>query len=147
MTKLRLENLHLNPQGRALAQSALTELPKYGEGIVFCLPFCSLETQSNTLPRLPASSRSPDSTPELSICFVSIGHLLGSAAHSSLTIPAKPGHTTQIFATQRGTHISILEAQKSHRRIAVTTVATTGLATIPLQKSQGYLLRRPQKNR
>ena len=38
-----------------------------------------------------------------------------------------------------------LAAQKSHRKIEVTTVAA--LATIPLQKSQGFSLRRPQKNR
>ena len=41
----------------------------------------------------------------------------------------------------------ILAAQKSHRKIAVTTVAASGLATIPLQKSQGFSLWRPQKNR
>ena len=40
-----------------------------------------------------------------------------------------------------------LAAQKSHRKIAVTTVAASGLATIPLQKSQGFSLRRPHKNR
>ena len=38
-----------------------------------------------------------------------------------------------------------LAAQKSHRKIAVTTVAASGLATIPLQKSQGFSLRWPQK--
>ena len=38
-----------------------------------------------------------------------------------------------------------LAAQKSHRKIAVTTVAARGLATIPLQKSQVSSLRRPQK--
>ena len=42
--------------------------------------------------------------------------------------------------------------KKSHREIAVTTVAASGLATTPLQKSQasdsqGLSLRRPQKNR
>ena len=37
-----------------------------------------------------------------------------------------------------------LAAQKSHRKIAVTTVAASGLATIPLQKSQSFSLRRPQ---
>ena len=31
-----------------------------------------------------------------------------------------------------------LAAQKSHRKIAVTTVAASGLAAIPLQKSQGF---------
>ena len=31
-----------------------------------------------------------------------------------------------------------LAAQKSHRKIAVTTVAASGLASIPLQKSQGF---------
>ena len=43
--------------------------------------------------------------------------------------------------------VQSLAAQKSHRKIAVTTVAASGLATIPLQKSQGFSLRRPQKNR
>ena len=38
-------------------------------------------------------------------------------------------------------------AQKSHRKNAVNTVAASGLASIPLQKSQGFLLRRPLKNR
>ena len=38
-----------------------------------------------------------------------------------------------------------LAAQKSHRKIAMTTVAASGLATIPLQKSQGFLFQRPQK--
>ena len=38
-----------------------------------------------------------------------------------------------------------LAAKKSHRKIAVTTVAASGLATIPLQKSRGFPLRRPQK--
>ena len=42
---------------------------------------------------------------------------------------------------------SDLAAQKSHRKIAMTTVAARGLATIPLQKSQGFSLRRPQTNR
>ena len=41
----------------------------------------------------------------------------------------------------------ILAAQKSHRKIAVTTVAASGLATIPLEKSQGFWIRRPHKNR
>ena len=40
-----------------------------------------------------------------------------------------------------------LAAQSSHRKIAVTTLASSGLAVIPLQKSQGFLLRWPQKNR
>ena len=40
-----------------------------------------------------------------------------------------------------------LAAQKSHRKIAVTRVAASGLATIPLQKSQGFSLGRPPKNR
>ena len=41
-----------------------------------------------------------------------------------------------------------LAAQKSHRKIAVTTtVATSGLASIPLQKSQSFPLRWPQHNR
>ena len=36
-----------------------------------------------------------------------------------------------------------LAAQKSHRKIAVTTVAASAaVAAIPLQKSQGFLLRR-----
>ena len=39
-----------------------------------------------------------------------------------------------------------VEAQKLHRKIAVTTVAASGLATIPLQKSQGFSLRRQRKN-
>ena len=39
----------------------------------------------------------------------------------------------------------ILAAQKSHRKIAVTTVAADRLATISLQKSQGFPPRRPQK--
>ena len=38
-----------------------------------------------------------------------------------------------------------LAAQKSHRKIAVTTVAASGLATISLQKSQGFSPCRPQK--
>ena len=38
-----------------------------------------------------------------------------------------------------------LAAQESHRKIAMTTVAASGLATIPLQKSQGFSLRRSQK--
>ena len=42
-----------------------------------------------------------------------------------------------------GSEVS-LAAQKLHRKIAVTTVAASGLATIPLQKSQGFSLRRPQ---
>ena len=33
-----------------------------------------------------------------------------------------------------------LAAQNTHRTIAVSTVATSGLATIPLQKSQGFSL-------
>ena len=33
--------------------------------------------------------------------------------------------------------------KKSHRKIAVTTVAASGLATIPLQKSHGFSLHRP----
>ena len=45
------------------------------------------------------------------------------------------------------TFLWTLAAQESHRKIAVTTVAASGLATIPLQKSQGFSLRRPQKNR
>ena len=41
-----------------------------------------------------------------------------------------------------------LEAQKkSHRKIAVTTVAASGLTTILLQKSQVFALHQPQKNR
>ena len=35
---------------------------------------------------------------------------------------------------------------KNASQIAVTTVAASGLATIPLQKSQGFSLRRPQTN-
>ena len=41
--------------------------------------------------------------------------------------------------------LRVLAAQKSHRKIAVTTVAASGLATIPLQKSQGFSLHRQQK--
>ena len=41
----------------------------------------------------------------------------------------------------------VLAAQKSHRKIAVTMVAASGLATIPLQKSQGFSLRWQQQNR
>ena len=40
-----------------------------------------------------------------------------------------------------------LAAQKSYRKIAVTTVAESGLATIPLQKPQSFSLRWPPKNR
>ena len=44
-----------------------------------------------------------------------------------------------------GWTIVALAAQKSHRKIAVTTVAADRLATISLQKSQGFPPRRPQK--
>ena len=37
-----------------------------------------------------------------------------------------------------------LAAQTLHRKIAVITVTASGLATIPLQKSQGFSLRRPK---
>ena len=40
-------------------------------------------------------------------------------------------------------HIFNLSSTKSHRKIAVTTVAASGLATNPLQNSQGFSLRRP----
>ena len=36
-------------------------------------------------------------------------------------------------------------AQKSHRKITATTVAASGLATIPLQKSQSFSFRWPQR--
>ena len=38
-----------------------------------------------------------------------------------------------------------LAAQKLHRKIAVTHGGASGLATIPLQKSQGFSLRWPQE--
>ena len=41
--------------------------------------------------------------------------------------------------------LPFLAAQKSHRKIAATTVAASRLAAIPLQKSQGFSLRQPQK--
>ena len=58
-------------------------------------------------------------------------------------------HRTAIAETQRGCPQKgrVLAAQKSHRKIAVTTVATSGLRTIPLPKSQCFSHRRPQKNR
>ena len=40
---------------------------------------------------------------------------------------------------------SALAARKSHRKDAVTTVAASGLATIPLQKSQSFARLWPQK--
>ena len=41
--------------------------------------------------------------------------------------------------------LTCIAAQESHRKLAVTTVAVSGLATIALQKSQVFSLRRPQK--
>ena len=55
--------------------------------------------------------------------------------------------------THTGTHthtqerILATQTEKSHRKIAMNTVAASGLATIPLQKSQGFPLRQPQKYR
>ena len=43
--------------------------------------------------------------------------------------------------------VRALAAQKSHRKIAMITVAASGLSAIPLQKSQGFSLRWPQKKR
>ena len=45
-------------------------------------------------------------------------------------------------ASRRG-----LAAQTSHRKITVTTVVASRLATISLQKSQGFALRRPHKKK
>ena len=64
---------------------------------------------------------------------------INQACKLTISVPEKLLATTQRAPT--------LAAQKSHRKIAVTTVAATGLATVPLQKSQGFSLCRPQKNR
>ena len=60
----------------------------------------------------------------------------------SLTISLSPTCSLSFWLNPS---VSILAAQKSHRKIAVTTVAADRLATISLQKSQGFPPRRPQK--
>ena len=60
--------------------------------------------------------------------------------HTKLPFYRTQWHSFKLRKGLQHVECSILAAQSSHRKIAATTVAASGLATIPLQKSQVFFL-------
>ena len=67
------------------------------------------------------------------------------APSSNASVLGTPLFRTLIKVRGYLKHFWSLAAQRSHREIAITTEAASGLATIPLQKSQGFSLLSPER--
>ena len=65
----------------------------------------------------------------------------------SLTKPSSHGQCHDLLLEGRSPTIGALAAQNSQPKMAATTAAMSGLATIPLQKSRVFLPRQPPRHR